>query len=169
MDFDVLAIEFSSENLLCVIEVKQYLKLLKQDIFVSLGHTDPDVDKGLALFEFPEGIVPRSKIVHAEGHSNQQKALELAVKYVGNDSDLTVNVSGKIRKELNGQVKEKFAEVNDEELYRMFGGVLLELQRLMNDSYHRFVVTKNYEKIESIIVTEAASASAINLPRIQFN
>ena len=144
-----------------MMELKQFLALLKEEIFVTLGQTNPEVDAALKLLQFPEGVVPDSKIVHDSGMSMANKALELTKKYICDDSKFAVNVHGKIRKELVSDLNDnQFEGKSAEYLYRQFGVVLLQLQALMNDSYHRFVATKRFEQLERVLSLEGKSELA---------
>jgi hypothetical protein len=156
---DYLLKEFSSENMLCVIEVKQFLTMVKKDIYIDFGTTDIEVDKALDLIAFPEGVIPRSTIVLSQSKSLQAKATDLVNKYISSESKYMVNVSGKVRKDLTLQAKRAFEGCQLEDLYRDFGKVLMQLQRLMSDSYHRFVATAHYSVAEQKIQARKRSAA----------
>eukprot|EP01084_Bolivina_argentea_P257439 433737_1 len=143
--------EFSSENLLCILEYYQF-KLMIIDSHNNVNATDTNTNymeveneqlelhKSLIDFRLPSvDIMPRSVIVYDKELSIEDKVNLLVEKYIFNNHKsikFEVNISSGCKYKIIQKVRNmEQDELFLQEFYNLFDDVIIELERLLNDSH----------------------------------
>lgn len=164
-----LMTEFSSENLLCILEMLQFKKMIKainnkrktmqnisesdENLSIYVGFHDALV-LNPALFDIclPESDqMPQSVIVYDAKDRIEQRAQQLIEKYVYSPNRsciFEVNISSSCKYELIKKAAALDKQIFDlQDLYNLFDTVLVELICLLNDSHARFIRTNEYKQL----------------------
>ena len=123
--------EFSSENLLCILELMKFRKR-----YVS----EPD---GVVIVFPPRIESIESDIMRQEGMECQ--AVLLIEKYLLNNAEFCVNISHSLRMEMQG-LREHLKDAGGTGCDgKVFDEVIAAVLRVMNDSFTRFRITDDYK------------------------
>lgn len=176
-----LANELSLENLICIIECLQFQAFVhefmtKNDNKVrdknemSLTSSRLSNPEKMLLYEeivFAD-IVPLSSIVFGADDyvipmltdvefllQAKERCYSLYEKYMTNESEMEVNISSQVKKELHSIMNNynEFvfsANYGLAVLLHIFDGTVLELFQLMNDSLQRFTLSYEFEKLKQL-------------------
>eukprot|EP01084_Bolivina_argentea_P075390 136681_1 len=125
--------EFCVETLLSCVELIQF------QIFYNVNEDD-------ILLIFPE-CIPNSSIVYNVNYSCHDKIRQLCEKYILNGSDLELNISYRLRKDLT-KLYNKIHEIPTEICKTFFNEVIIDMADLMEDSFYRFKKSKEYNNLK---------------------
>jgi hypothetical protein len=156
--------EFAYENILCIIELMQFRRMVSA--FVRGGEDAMDEDgHPFKALRFPEAVTQlKSSIVHHSDLSLEQKFVILVKKYIENNAEMTVNISYRTRDKLVMKAKRlreyNIDEVDDAQVSSVsdmnatlieandFDAALIEVIQLLRDSFYRFKTSADFKRLE---------------------
>ncbi|ETO23671.1 hypothetical protein RFI_13508 [Reticulomyxa filosa] len=140
--------EFSSENLLCFLELSQFRQMVKSKYERDKVEVTDPLSNRFVLSD----QLPQSSIVHNDHWDNEQKAVALIEKYIAVGAQYEVNISYDMRMNFLTLLRGRTLQINpftlmsSSELIFLFDPVLKDIFQLMRDSYSRFLLTNAYSK-----------------------
>ena len=150
--------EFSTENVLAVVELTQY-RTYYQDVDWGLDYLLRDRPKqsqslrmsngGNRLIQIPEHV-PRSEVIHDDELEMVDKVRYLVEKYIVEGARFQVNISGIQRQETMDKYQQLIlGTMLEMEGQYIFDSVRSSIMVLMGDSLRRFETTKEYKMLKS--------------------
>jgi len=129
--------EFSSENVLCFIELVQFQIHCRERVLDD--HVTTDLDPH--LYELYDGI-PQSIIVHPERFNNQEYIVGIVAhalfeKYIERDSEFMVNISHKLRSKM-AKYDANAWNIKQKEIIAVFQRVIDEMFIFIRQSFERY-------------------------------
>eukprot|EP01083_Nonionella_stella_P123814 373331_1 len=142
--------EFSSENLLAILECFQFKMMVSDMNEQSQDRVHLVLDEGVAKYSVPCDGMPQSVIVYDDEHTVAEKAARLIEKYVFSRRgmcDFEVNISSQCRCKIMQQ-SQQLNELTMQQMYALFDQIILQLIQLLNDSHLRFIRTESYKQLQ---------------------
>ncbi|ETO34058.1 hypothetical protein RFI_03033 [Reticulomyxa filosa] len=136
--------EFSSENLLCYLELCQY----RQEIKKQCERENITIDDAHPNKFILSEVLPKSKIVFNSETSTKDKIMALIHKYIKTSATYEINISYQARNEMIAILRNPsfFLQFSPSLYPFIFDPVLKELLSLMRDSFSRFSKTVAFQK-----------------------
>merc|ERR1712228_657852 len=144
-----LAKEWSTENLLFMLETVQYQRLLidqcDTDSVYALDRKATNLDLDIEI-SFPLSC-PNSDIVYGDS-SIVKKAELLCQKYVVNDAVFLINIAHSTKKKIENMMTANKDGDDPQALTRLFNRAQKEIWIVMKGSFQRYQKTKSYKILE---------------------